>query len=80
MNYARLPTLNLLLTRSFVPWLINLQLFAPKLIKLLPGECADWFFDNIMRRSDCLNRRYSMSRQKNSILRNQHALNREPVL
>ena len=34
--------------RIFIPWLINLQLFAPKLIKRLPGDCADWFFDNIM--------------------------------
>ena len=29
---------------DFIPWLINLQLFA----KWLPGECADWFFGNIM--------------------------------
>ena len=27
---------------------MNLQLLAHKLIKWLPGECADWFFDNIM--------------------------------
>ena len=52
-----------------------------KLIKCkwLPGECADWFFDNIMTWSYCLHRRYSMSRQKNSILTNEHALNREPI-
>ena len=59
--------------------LFSLQLFAPKLIKWLPGECADWFFDNIMTWSYCLYRWYSMSRQKNSILINEHALNREPV-
>ena len=33
---------------GFIPWLINLELFVPKLIKWLPGERADWFFDNIM--------------------------------
>ena len=32
-----------------LPWLMNLQLFAHKLIKWLPEECADWSFDNIMR-------------------------------
>ena len=37
------------------------------------------FFDNIMTWSYCLHRRYSMSRQKNSILLNEHALNHEPV-
>ena len=52
---------------GFIPWLINLQLFAPKLITWLPGECADWFFDNIMTLSYCFHRRYSISRQKNSI-------------
>ena len=45
----------------------------------LLGECADWFFYNITTSSYCMNRRYSMSRQKNSILINEHALNREPV-
>ena len=42
-------------------------------------EYADWFFDNIMTWSYCFHRRYSMSQQKNSILINEHALNREPV-
>ena len=65
--------------KGFIPWLINLQLFAPNLIKWLPGECADWFFDNIMTWSNCFHRRYSMSRQENSTLVNEHALNREPV-
>ena len=32
-----------------LPWLMNLQLFAHKLIKWLPWECVDWSFDNIMR-------------------------------
>ena len=66
---------------GFNPWLMNLQLFAHKLIKWLPGKCADWFFDNIMTWSYCLHRRYSMSRQKNSTstLVNEHVLNREPV-
>ena len=62
---------------GFIPWLINLQLFAHTLIKWLPGECADSFFDITMTWLYCLHRRYSMSRQKNSILIN--ALNREPV-
>ena len=65
----------------FHGWLIYSYLQIFKLIKcqLLPGECADWFFDNIMTWSYCLHRRYSMSWQKNSILTNDHALNREPV-
>ena len=50
------------------------------MIKGLPGECADWFFNNIiMTWSYCLHRRYSMSQQKKSILINEHALNHEPV-
>ena len=48
---------------GFIPQLINLQLFAHKLIKWLPGECADWVFDNIMTWSYCLHRWYSMSWQ-----------------
>ena len=35
-------------------------------------------YDN-MTWSYCFHRRYSMSQQKNSILINEHALNREPV-
>ena len=42
-------------------------------------EYADWFFDNIMTWSYYFHRRYSMSQQKNSILINEHALNREPA-
>ena len=67
---------------GFIPWFIiysYLQIFKLIKCKWLPGECADWFFDNIMTWSYCLHRRYSMSRQKNSILINEHALNREPV-
>ena len=45
----------------------------------MTARIADWFFDNIMTWSYCLHRRYSMSRQKNSILIDEHALNREPV-
>ena len=65
----------------FHGWLIYSYLQICKLIKCkwLPGECVDWFFDNIMTWSYCLHRRYSMSRQKNSILTNEHAPNREPV-
>ena len=65
----------------FHGWLIYSYLHIFKLIKCkwLPGECADWFFNNIMTWSYCLHRRYSMFRQKNSILINEHALNREPV-
>ena len=74
-----LPTLNVLLTGrfNFLPWLMNLQVFGHNLIKWLPGESADWFFDNIVTRSYCLYRWYSMSRQKNSILINEHSLNRK---
>ena len=39
---------NITNVEGFIPWLINLQLFAHKFIKWLPGECADWFSDNIM--------------------------------
>ena len=60
-----------------VPWLMNLQVFGHNLIKWLPGESAGWFFDNIVTRSYCLHRWYSMSRQKNSILINEHSLNRK---
>ena len=76
-----LPTLNLLLTRRFHGWLIYSYLQIFKLIKCkwLPGESADWFFDNIMTWSYCSHRRYSMSRQKNSFSINEHAPNREPV-
>ena len=65
----------------FRGWLIYSYLQIFKLIKCkwIPGECADWFFDNIITWSYSLYRRYSMSRQKNSILMNEHALNREPV-
>ena len=65
----------------FHGWLIYSYLQIFKLIKCkwLPGECADWFFDNIMTWSYSFHRRYSMSRQKNSILINKHALNHEPV-
>ena len=74
---------NTCVPENFIPWLINWQLFAPKVIKWLLGECADLFFDNIMtcRLIMCFHRRYSIirCRQKNSILINKHALNREPV-
>ena len=69
-------------TVLFHGWLIYSYLQIFKLIKCkwLSGECADWFFDNIMILSYCLRRRYSMSRQQNNILVNEHALNREPFL
>ena len=62
-------------------WLIYsyLQIFELIKCKWLPGECADWFLGNIMTWSYSLHRRYSMSWQKDSILTNEHALNREPV-
>ena len=65
----------------FHGWFIYSYLQIFKLIKCkwLPGECADWFLDNIMTWSYCLHRRYSMSWQKDSISTNEHALNREPV-
>ena len=78
---------------SFHGWLIYSYLQVSKLIKCKapPGECADWFFDNIMtwsenwefidcavfmtRWSYCLHTAY----RPYSILKNEHALNREPV-
>ena len=64
----------------FHGWLIYSYLQIFKLIKCkwLPGECADWFFNNIMT-LHLLHRRYSMSWQKNSILINEHSVNHEPV-
>ena len=59
-----LPTIIYCWPEGFIPWLMNLQLFAHKLIKWLPGECADWFFDNVMTWSYCLHRQYSTSQQK----------------
>ena len=64
----------------FHAWLIYyyLQIFnLIKCYKWLPGECTDWFFDNIMTRSYCVHRRYSMSQQQKIIT--EHALNREHV-
>ena len=83
MDYANTTNVELIFDPKvlFHGWLIYSYLQIFKLIKCkwLPGECADWFFDNIMTWSYCLHRRYSMSQQKNSILRNEHALNHEPV-
>ena len=69
-------------TVLFHGWLIYSYLQIFKLIKCkwLSGECADWFFDNIMTLSYCLRKRYSMSRQQNNILVNEHVLNRKPFL
>ena len=65
----------------FHGWLIYsyLQIFKSIKCKWLPGECADWFFDNIMTWSYCMRKRYNMSRQKNSIFINEHALTCQPV-
>ena len=83
MDYANTTNLEFIVDLKvlFHGWLIYsyLQIFELIKYKWLPGECADWFFDNIMTWSYCLHRRYSMSRQKNSILINEHALNRERV-
>ena len=83
MDYANTTNVEFIVDPKvlFHGWLIYSYLQIFKLIKCkwLPGECADWFFDNIMTWSYCLHRRYSMSRQENSILTNEHALNREPV-
>ena len=83
MDYANTTNVEFIVDPKvlFHGWLIYSYLQIFKLIKCkwLPGECADWFFDNIMTWSYCLHRRYSMSRQKNSILINEHALNSEPV-
>ena len=65
-------------TVSFHGWLIYsyLQIFKSIKCKWLPGECADWF---ITTWSYCLHTRYRMPRQQNSILKNENALNREPL-
>ena len=83
VDYANTTNVDFIVDRKalFHGWLIYSYLQICKLIKCkwMPGECADWFFENIMTWSYCLHRRYSTSRQKNSILINEHALNREPV-
>ena len=50
MDYANTTNVEFIVDPKvlFHGWLTKLQLFAPKLIKWLPGECADWFFDNII--------------------------------
>ena len=81
MDYANTTNVEFIVDPKvlFHGWLIYSYLQIFKLIKCkwLPGECADWFFDNIMTWSYCLHRRYNMSRQKNRILINEHALNHE---
>ena len=83
MDYANTTNVKFIVDSMvlFHSWLIYSYLQIFKLIKCkwIPGECADWFFDNIITWSYSLYRRYSMSRQKNSILMNENALNREPV-
>ena len=83
MDYANTTNVEFIVDPKvlFHGWLIYSYLQIFKLIKCkwLPGECADWFFDNVMTWSYCLHRRYSMSRRKNSILMVEHALNCEPV-
>ena len=49
MDYANTTDVEIYCSpEGFISWLINLQLFAHQVIKWLPGECADWFFDIIM--------------------------------
>ena len=83
MDYANTTNVEFIVDPKvlFHGWLIYSYLQIFKLIKCkwLPGECAYYFFDNIMTWSYYLHRRYSMSRQKNRILINEHALNHEPV-
>ena len=83
MDYANTTNVEFIVDPKvlFHGWLIYSYLQIFKLIKCkwLPGEGADWFFENIITWSYCLHRRYSMSQQKNSILINEHARNREPV-
>ena len=80
MDYANTTNVEFIVDPKvlFRGWLIYSYLHQVDQVSAT-GECADWFFDNIMTWSYCLHRRYSMSRQKNSILINEHALNREPV-
>ena len=65
-------------TVLFHGWLIYsyLQIFKAIKCKWLPGECADWF---ITTWSYYLHTRHRMPRQQNSILKNENALNREPL-
>ena len=87
MDYANTTNVEFIVDPKvlFHGWLIYSYLQIFKLIKCkwLPGECADWFFffiDNIMTWSyNYLHRWYSMTWQKNNILINEHALNRELV-
>ena len=68
--------------KGFIFLLMNLQLFAHKLIRWLPGECVDWFFDNtdiiicISLSFACIDDT-ACSGRKNSMLINERALNRE---
>ena len=77
---STLPTFIVVPTILFRGWLIYSYLQIFKLIKCkwLPGECADWFFDNIMTWSACIDDTACPGR-KNNILINENALNREPV-
>ena len=75
MDYAK--TTNV--TRRLYSMVDEFTAIARKLIKWPPGECANWFFDNPMTLSYCSHRRHSMPRQKNTILIDEHALNRETL-
>ena len=52
VDYANMTNIKFIVdpTILFVGWLIfsYLQIFKLIKCKWLPGECADWFFDNIM--------------------------------
>ena len=58
-----LPMLNLLLAGRFYSIVDEFTVWF-KLIKWLPAQCADWFFDSVMTWSYCLHRQYSMSQQE----------------
>ena len=66
MDYANTTNVEFIVDPKvlFHGWLIYSYLQIFKLIKWLPGECTDWFFDNIMTWSYCLHRRYRMSGRK----------------
>ena len=58
MDYANTTNIEFIVNSKvlFHGWLIYsyLQIFKSIKCEWLPGESADWFFDNIMTRSRCI--------------------------
>ena len=80
MDYANTTNVEFIVDPKvlFRGWLIYSYLHQVDQVSAT-GECADWFFDNIMTWSYCFHKRYSMPRKRNSILIDEVALNGEPV-